>query len=111
MMTWGGQAERADPSALEQLEVKSLHLLATVDDAVERRDLVGGRVGWQPQAIGVVALRRFDFDDLGAPVGKHAGAGRAGQQAGQVENADASERLCHAAIIPAGPQVRFGSES
>ena len=33
MMTWGGQAERADPSALEQLEVKSLHLLSQLTPA------------------------------------------------------------------------------
>ena len=58
-----------------------------------RRDRVDARIG----EAGEVADGRLDLDHLGAEVGEHAGAVRAREHAGEVEDADAVERTraCH----------------
>ena len=53
------------------------------------RDAVGRGVA---VAALVAALRRFDLDDVGAEVREQRGTERPGEEAGQVEDANAGER-------------------
>ena len=45
----------------------------------------------QQGTAGFAALRVFDLDDFGAEPGERLGAGRAGLELGQVQNADAGK--------------------
>ncbi len=48
---------------------------------------------------GDVARRRLDLDHLGAEVGEHPSAVRAGQHPGEVEDPDSVERSLHVPIV------------
>ena len=63
--------------------------------------------GRAPAARVVTSAGALDLDDIGAQVGQGLGAPRAGEYAGEVENADALERV-HPCILPSGRRPPAG---
>jgi len=80
-------AHQRAPLGVPQVERDAL--LVAVEREEGDRHAVGGGV---PVAALVARARRLDLDHLGAQVGEDRGAERPGQEAGQVEDADAGER-------------------
>ena len=70
--------------------VERKRTLVAVD--AEEIDGVAGEKRRAPGASVVTALWRLDLDDVGAHVAEHHGAQRPGQDAGEIEHADAGER-------------------
>jgi hypothetical protein len=82
-----------DPTALVGLEVEREAPLV----AVEHREIEAVDA-WDVAKLGaryITAARQFDFDNVGAEPGEDLGATRTGLNVGQVENADAGQRLIH----------------
>ena len=82
----------ATPSGCFQVEAQ--RTLVAVDELEEGAGLARFFVTWAAHAAGVVARTGvLDLDDVGAEVGEVLGGNGAGQQPGEVEHAQAGERL------------------
>src|SRR5262249_12015476 len=77
----------------DSLEVESKAALVAVDHAIDRRGRARGRAGREPETARVIPLARvLDLDHIGPEVGEVQRAGRAGQQAREIEHAQTRER-------------------
>jgi hypothetical protein len=84
-------------ASLRLLEIEPDRALVAVQREKERglRALVGALVkGWRPPDV-VAAAGVLDLEHVGAVVGEQQRAEAPGQQAAEIENADAVERSCH----------------
>ena len=80
-----------EPCGARLLQVKADVPFASIEVQVGARMLTGRR---QPaEAAHEVALRRLDFDDLGAVLAKPPSADRADHDAGQIQHTNSRERF------------------